>query len=949
MNPSLRAQGRGAYRENGSFPAGSMPDEADLSLVGQFRRVVSACGNRVAILDSDSSLTYAELDSHSEELAAGLIGRLGVGPEPVALHFPIGVEGSIAQLGVLKARKFCVFIDPDAGEATSRRVLQDCSPRVVLTSADRMSEADRLRDLAEVHILDDLRRDHHGAVVDMPIEGGDIATLHYTSGTTGQPKGVVISHAARLGRTWGRSRDLGLRRSDRLAQLHSFAYAASSLAVFGALLNGAVLCPWDPRRRTPGELLQWLSARAISVVGLPLDLMREMARVSSRADYPVLTAVRYALLMGQSVTWGDIDLLRPCFGPDCKFINSYSSTESGNVAQYFLGGDKTGESRSTVPVGYVSSGVRVLILDDDLRPLGRGVSGQVAVSSPMLSMGYWKRPEQTAEKFIEHPLARPGSRMYLTGDIGRMGEGDLLELMGRMDSMVKVRGYRVELGAIERALADHSGIREAAVVALSRSVDRMAVIAYLVPDRLPGPTVTALRTHLLGSLPAHMLPDRFVTVPALPRTAAGKVARTALPAPGSERPRLAAAFVEATTETEAWLCHLWAELLQLDEVGIDDHFFELGGDSINAFRMLADVEAQLRQRVDSGFLTNPTVRNLAALVESAASAVGERITGEQVRGRIGDSGTLARPQSATATVDGSRRAAGPAVSDGRASDAQGPIAMSAANAVRQLVPYGIGVWLQRQLWSRPVLQRRFHAEAAETMRRWTELTVGRADVNERIARHLMANTWIQWRRVALGAERRRTAWVNVCGEEVLVRAADRGRGVVIGVPHYADSAWIRNVLRQHLSVLYRFAGAGGEADEFKRAVAHVTRLREAHDVLLQGGCVLIGADSDLGTGGVTRECYGGVLTFRPGAAELAVRTGAALVLAFWSLSLEGRMDVEFVELSLNGRSSETRVHDAVSQQAELLVERWPQIVPNLTIAAARVLLDAHQGLHQGVV
>jgi acyl carrier protein len=289
------------------------------------------------------------------------------------------------------------------------------------------------------------------------------------------------------------------------------------------------------------------------------------------------------------------------------------TTETGNVVQYFI--DKETEiAGDIVPVGYPSPGMEIILSDDSGKKSGGDRTGEILVKSRYLSPGYWRMPDLSKAKFICNPEGGD-KRIYFTGDIGRMRPDGCLFHLGRKDFQVKVRGYRVEIAAVQKALLDLENIREAVVVDREDSIGEKRLIAYLVCDTLSAPSVSSLRRALLLKLPDYMIPSAFVILDAFPLTPNGKVDRRALPPPGRSRPTLENPYVAPRSPVEEALVEIWAEVLDLDHLGINDNFFELGGHSLLATQVITRVINTFRVKVSIRSLFQaPTVADMAVVI-----------------------------------------------------------------------------------------------------------------------------------------------------------------------------------------------------------------------------------------------------------------------------------------------------------------------------------------------
>ena len=447
----------------------------------------------------------------------------------------------------------------------------------------------------------------------LPIPPDSAASITYTSGSTGQPKGVIHSHRSTLHRRMA-ARRFRIGTDDRVA-----AVGSAGTDNFRALLNGASSFPWNVKEEGFANLASWLREERITVYHSVPSVFRDFVATLTSADrFPDL---RLIILRGETLYRRDVELYKTHLPAHCLLVNELGSTETRTIAQFVIDRD-TEVTDSIVPVGHVLQDKTVLILDEDGREAEGGQVGEIAVRSRYLSPGYWRQPDLTRAKFLLDPSGGD-ERTYLTGDLGRvLGDGRLVHL-GRKDSQVKIRAQRIELAEIDAALRHLPGVREAVVVAREDRPGDKRLVAYVVAAEPPGPTVTALRRALADTLPDHMIPPAFVTVNRLPLTPSGKVDRLRLPAPGRTRPRLDAPLVASRTPLEQALADIWRDALGLDAVGIRDSFLDLGGDSLLATQIVSRVRATLQVDLPlRALFESPTVEDMAlVIVEHCARMV----------------------------------------------------------------------------------------------------------------------------------------------------------------------------------------------------------------------------------------------------------------------------------------------------------------------------------------
>jgi amino acid adenylation domain-containing protein len=559
--------------------------EINRSIADRFERQVAQFPGRIAVKTATQTLTYARLNQLANLIAHALLARCEKRGEPIALLLEQHASLTAALLGVLKAGKIYVPLDPALPAARLAYLLEDSQASLIITNARNLPVVRALPSTPAFLDLDTLDTNLVTTNPGLPISPDTLCYLLYTSGSTGQPKGVPQSHRNVLADIRRQTNDLRITGDDHFALLFSCSSGASVAPIFGALLNGAALFPFDPQREGLARLGQWLREQEITICDIGVTAFRQLAStVAGTSQFPRL---RLLSLGGEVVSPKDVALYQAHFSPDCVLQNALGTTETRTIAQYFI--DKqTRINGVLVPVGYAVEDKQILLMGDGGEEVSPGQTGQIAVKSRYLSPGYWRKPELTHAAFLPDPQGG-GERIYLTGDLGRMqADGSLLHL-GRKDSQVKVRGYRVEITEIEMALLSLDVVKEAVVLAEEEEAGGRRLVAYLVPTNSPPPTVGTLRVGLAKYLPGYMLPATFVILEALPLTPNGKVDRRALPLPSHTRPMLDTAFVAPRDPIECTLARLWEEVLQVEQVGVYDDFLELGGHSLLATRVLSRI------------------------------------------------------------------------------------------------------------------------------------------------------------------------------------------------------------------------------------------------------------------------------------------------------------------------------------------------------------------------
>jgi acyl-coenzyme A synthetase/AMP-(fatty) acid ligase/thioesterase domain-containing protein/acyl carrier protein len=457
----------------------------------------------------------------------------------------------------------------------------------------------------------------------------DLAAIFFTSGSTGQPKGVMQTHRLILHRVLTDTNQLRLRPDDRLTLLSPPTYSVSLRNLFGALLNGATVCPFNVVEQGVVAIPDWMAREGITVYFSVPSLFREWTRLLGPDSD--LRRVRVVQIGGDLVTSDDVERYRRWFSADCIFLNSFASNEAG-IVSYFVADKSTPLEPGPLPVGRAVSDKEVLVLGDDGRVLPRGEVGSIAIRSEFLSPGYWRQPALTEAAFHVDP-ADSSKRVYYTGDLGVLRPDGCLLFKGRAASRAKVRGVTVEVEEVERALVGHPAIEQAVVTVADGGASGPRLIAYIVPRRAAvdmrgrgapaSPlTVDALRTFVREKLPASMAPASYVFLDALPTTPHGKIDRANLPAPGDGRPPLATPYQPPRGRDETQVVAICERVIGVRPIGVDDDFFDLGLDSLGALVVAAQVERKLGRPLRPGLLfAAPTVRQLvSALREQRLTA-----------------------------------------------------------------------------------------------------------------------------------------------------------------------------------------------------------------------------------------------------------------------------------------------------------------------------------------
>ncbi len=589
----------------------SSNDDVEQSITARFKRQVAKYPDRLAVKTKGSRLTYAELNESANRLAHAILGKRGQGQEPIALLLENGAPIMVAIFGVLKAGKLYMPLDPSYPQARIKAMLEDSQAGLILTNSCHLALAkEAAGSSVQVVNIDELDSGLSGESPNVALSSDSFACILYTSGSTGEPKGVVHNHRNILHKTMEYTDALRFSAEDRMALLSPCTFSLSVGFIFGSLLNGACLYPVDVKGEGLAHLADWFSQEEITVYNAVPSVFRNFAHTLAQGEN--LPRLRLIHLGGEAVTAKDVELYKKHFSPDCILLHHVGSNETGTIAQCFIN-KKTPVHGNTAPAGRPAGGSEILVLDEDGNRLGFNRVGEIAVKSRYLAVEYWRRPELTRAAFLPDP-AGSDERIYRTGDLGLLRPDGSLEHYGRKDFQFKIRGQRVELAEIEIALVRHGAIKEAIITTREDTPGDTRLVAYVVPTQKPAPTSKELRQFLQQRLPEYMVPSAFVVLDAFALTPNGKLDRHALPLP-----ELAAndneQFVPPQNSVEKQIANIWAEVLRIERVGTDDDFFDVGGHSLAATEVLSRVREVFNLNLPfAAFLAEPTVAGMAAVV-----------------------------------------------------------------------------------------------------------------------------------------------------------------------------------------------------------------------------------------------------------------------------------------------------------------------------------------------
>lgn len=583
---------------------------------------------RIALVDDSMQVTYGELENCTNRLAHQL-KALGAGTNTVvAVCMHRSALAVVASLAVMKAGAAYLPIDPNYPRERLSFILVDAQVPFILSDS---TVAGRLPDGRWQVIL--LDREEVTRATSSAWEPGQICPDHlayviYTSGSTGTPKGVEITHKSLLNLVLWHQKAFAVTAHDRATQFASFGFDAAVWELWPHLTAGAAVHITPEEVRSSPELLRkWLIDEKITITFLPTVLAEQMIML----DWPAATKLRFLL------TGADTLHRYPRPGLPFELINNYGPTEATVVATSGQVANAKEEFEQRPPIGRPIDGAEIYIVDQSLNPVARGEVGELCIGGTGVGRGYVNSPELDAKKFVSDPFAgRPGALLYRTGDLGRWLPDGQIEYVGRMDDLIKIRGYRVEPNEIIAVLNAHPAIQASAVIEQHDGRENQRLVAYLVLNSAQAsPTASELRDHLRSRLPDYMVPAVFVVLPEIPLTSNGKIDRKALPAPNAGTTLPNEDYCSPRTVLEEKVSALVSNLLGITPVGMNDNFFLIGGHSLFGTQLIArirdnfEVDLPLRSVFES-----PTPALLAQQIEHLMTIKIDAMSDDDVQGAL---------------------------------------------------------------------------------------------------------------------------------------------------------------------------------------------------------------------------------------------------------------------------------------------------------------------------
>jgi len=588
-------------------------DEQD-TIVSLFEKAAIKFPENIALKVDDRSITYAELNEKSGQLARVLKEQYFVQPEDLVVLHTNRTEWMIVSiLAVLKAGAAYVPIDPAYPSSRIEYILTDSQSKLMLFDGE-VSEETRSLVPEGVQQVQIESVDYQGATCTVDVQPEQLAYVIYTSGTTGNPKGVLIEHR-NVNRLLFNDDDLfDFNEHDVWSLFHSYCFDFSVWEMYGALLKGGKLV------MVPKEIAQdstaffnFLNTEHITVLNQTPTAFRSLSHANHKQFDSMPLNVRYVIFGGEALMPEILEPWKKAY-LSCKLINMYGITETTVHVTYKEITDNEIQSNKSL-IGDPIPTLSCYVLDQDLKPVSIGVVGELCVGGAGVARGYHNRPELTAERFVDDPF-NPGQKIYRSGDFARILSDGEIEYIGRKDEQVKIRGHRIEIGEIETALLKLELIDDAVVLASKNQLGEYELSAYVICENPDGLNVSELRSQLQAQLPAYMVPGYFIALNTFPLTSNGKLDKKALPAI-SDVASSSNEYVAPRNEIDSSLVAIWEDILTREQIGIRDNFFDLGGHSLKATRVLTRIQEEFGVKIDlKNLFIDPTIEHLSDYIDT---------------------------------------------------------------------------------------------------------------------------------------------------------------------------------------------------------------------------------------------------------------------------------------------------------------------------------------------
>ncbi|MFN8443066.1 MAG: AMP-binding protein [Caldilineaceae bacterium] len=890
------------------------------SLVARFEAMTARYPERPAVKMANLCLTYELLNQQANQIAHVVLTQTAAHNVPVILLFGHTPAAIVALLGVLKAGHFYTPFDPTQPAARLIERVVDSGARLLLTDQQHLALAKEINATsATILTIEALLSTRSLGNPGLLIPADAPALLLYTSGSTGRPKGILLTHRALLHRIKRQTEIVHLSCEDRCSCVHTYDAIAGLRDLFCPLLNGAMTCLFDLKTRPLAELPLWLQEHNITILGFVTPTFRQfLTLLTPDLD---LSKVRLICIGGDTLYRQDVTHYRQAFPPTTILYNSLGATETAGGFCYYLFDHQNPLPEDPLPVGYPMIDMQIAIADEAGQPRQHGERGEITLTTAYLAQGYWRQTDQTDARF------QANGYVYRTGDSGFLRADGCLIHLGRLDNQVKLHGYRVELGEVERALLRNPAVKEVVVVSQDDQQGEASLVAYWVAESATATTDQDLRNWLHTQLPSYMIPSHFVRLAMLPLTANGKIDRRALQPPAAIAAEHSGPQRAPRTPTEQALIHLWSTLLNVAPIGIDDNFFHLGGHSLLMTRMLMQVEQQFQQSlVLRSFIFNPTIAHLATLLNPEATPEQPSSAEETTAFADSDEAELRRLYD---LLDDKAN-----LEQMRNQVRHKPAPSRSLQRLLRL-PQPVALRLLYSLLQQPWLQSRYLADQTALIQQFLEGLEQPPAQGNRVAHCLFYGMLNQYGLRNAIFQRIPKGTIRVEGL-TRVTQTQAQQGIILLTSHQYQAPYFRSLrLARGMTISVELLTT--RFQENRATAEHILYSRQlelARQALQQGRAISIAPDVNRGRGtAINVPFHGRMHEFRTSFADLAILTNAQIFFVASELQAYNRFSFHLIgpfDRGTPAMSYTERVHHLMAQYVAHLREQWarnPWAVP----------------------
>ncbi len=914
------------------------------SLVSCFEEQAERTPQSLAVVAEEGSLTYEELNETANRLAHHLLAMGLSVTIPTTILLNRSLDTIVCTLAILKTGGYFLCLEPTLPVQRARDLLNRSATRMILTTSAHAAYLNEVApDGNEWLLLDQVVMEDSTQNLNIPISPAQPSRLGFTSGSTGAPKPGLKDHRNYLYGTWQQSNAYLLSPLDHHAFVYQFSTGVATRAAYNALLTGGSVHLHPGVNYDMSSWADWIEAQEITLINMPTVAFREL--LQTRPDGCNFPSVRRISTGGQTVYRQDAELFQRRFCRGTLMGTTYAMTETSSLAHYLIDHDTKFEGE-TVPLGYALPGRQLLIVDEEGRELGFDQPGEIAVRNLYANIA------EASNKGGAPGSDQDNISFFRTSDLGLLRPDGCLIYLGRKDDMVKVRGNRVALSEAENLLLKVNGVAQAAVKPFRTASGDNRLVGYVTSAKEAQITVASVRAEMNRLAPAYMVPARIVLLATMPITASGKIDRPSLPMPDTARPDLETPFVAPRNDMEEQIAAIWAELLAVDEVGVNDNFFDLGGDSISAMRMILKVESLTGSTIPQDYFRGPTVAALVAYCMAEPSATPTQPSSHSVakepalEQRSGVIGRLANGQVTTKTLL-------------HRMIYQRLLGLTYVQGVRWLA------WLGQP----PVAERLFGEERKMFRRLAEELDNPSAATDKAfsisVLSHLIRDNYLRrwsrqrpadgnlmkamrnaperfWRtfaqRFEQTAQDKSAPLLQFSGLEHLIHAQKRGQGTILLTYHANASALANAILAEQTNLgkiptisLVRAEGmANGELDEDEENMENVSAgwaasyALQAQRILQKGGVIRIVNDVSYDApNSLSKKIGGRQYQLKAGFAELALTTGATILPTYYTFDEAGCVYLTILPaLVAPDGDSPTVINSLMDQYVAFLEATW---------------------------